>query len=62
MGLYNLQINESYTGGRLEETTGMSSCEAQIPLGLSRHASDTFNVDKRVEHVEPCCSNMADDE
>jgi len=33
---------------------------AQIPLGSSSHASTRSTC--RDERVEPCCSNMADDE
>jgi len=35
-------------------------CKAQIPLGSSR--LDSTRSTYRVECVEPCCSNMADDE
>jgi len=36
---------------------------AQIPLGSSRHDStrSTYRA-SRDERIEPCCSNMADDE
>jgi len=40
--------------------------KAQIPLGSSRHVSTRSTCrasrDERVERVEPCCSNVADDE
>jgi len=40
--------------------------KTQIPLGSSRHISKRSTCrasrDERVERVEPCCSNMADDE
>ena len=39
------------------------SSKAQIPLGPSRHVSTRSTYrDERVVRVEPCCSNMADDE